>query len=96
MKAAMHNALVWFTGMPDAWETPSACTGECSQGHACTCETELANDVQPDAERVIRAPIRTLEEESAYQFWKRWSLLIATTCTAALAGLLRLFGAQTL
>lgn len=73
------------------------CTGGCNQGRmACDCDTELACDIHPDADRVIRAPIRTRSEEAQYLWWKRWSKLVAMASVAALVALLKLAGAQTL
>jgi hypothetical protein len=54
----LHRAVVLITGQGDELATPFAgCTGGCHQGRgACNCETELACDVAPDADRVIAPP----------------------------------------
>lgn len=75
------------------------CTHECRQGHACTCvasQTELALDIAPDDQRVIQPPITTPDDRAAIAHARRWAIALAVLCFAALAGLLRLFGAQTL
>lgn len=53
-------------------------------------------DVAPDEQRVIRAPIRTQSEQDQYVFWQRWSKLIAAAAIAVLVGLLKLAGARSL
>ena len=98
MRAVLHRAVVIITGQGDELATPYAsCTGGCHQGRSvCDCDTELALDVHPDAERVIRAPIRTRSEQEQYMFWRRWSKLIAAASIAALVALLKLAGARSM
>jgi hypothetical protein len=56
--------------------------------------TELANDVAPDAERVIQPPVRTPEDDAYIARARRWAVFRALAAMALLAALLALFGAR--
>jgi hypothetical protein len=90
----LHRAVVFVTGQGDELATPFAgCTGGCHQGRgACDCDTELACDVAPDADRVI-APPPPLPEDVRSRL-KRRALFLSALGFGALAGLLEAFGAQ--
>ena len=89
----LHRAVVLITGQGDELATPFAgCTGGCHQGRGeCDCETELACDIPPDADRVIRAP-EPLSDDMRARF-KRRALYLSALGFGALAGLLEAFGA---
>lgn len=98
MRAILHRAVVIVSGQGDELATPFAgCAGNCHQGRGvCDCDTELALDVHPDAERVIRAPILNRTDRERFEFWRRWSKLIAMASIAALVALLKLAGARSM
>jgi len=89
----LHRAVVFITGQGDELATPFAgCTGGCHPGRGeCDCETELACDIGPDAERVIQPP-EPLSDDMRARF-KRRALYLSALGFGALAGLLEAFGA---
>lgn len=55
---------------------------------------EMDCDVAPDAERCIRAPVRTPEDDAYILHVRRLAVLLAVLAWAGLAALLELFGAR--
>jgi len=89
------------TPLPGFWgrsgggsiDTLRGYSGGCHQGRkACDCETELACDIPPDAERVIQPP-PPLSDDMRARF-KRRALYLSVLGFGALAGLLEAFGAN--
>lgn len=65
------------------------CTCDSNQGRsACTCETELANELGPDDERVIQPPRQTPEDRAAIARVRRNTLALVLAGFSVLATLL--------
>ena len=57
-----------------------------------TCELDC--NIGPDADRVIRPPVRTPQDKAAFARMRRWVLARIAGAYALLAGVLALFGAS--